>query len=156
MGSSVRQFVLFLFLRLNVCLISQGYAPGSYSESRTLVVFLHRDVRPLQTFLPHGVFGKCLFRSSQSNGLTSYRAGAPSYLCIACLPQVPVSLIAQISMLNPQSTPRHDILYATYILAGVYATFKPYPTLSDPGLFISLISLFPETYQCEFRRSLVF
>ncbi|CAL1712897.1 unnamed protein product [Somion occarium] len=42
---------------------------------------------------------------------------------------------------------QHDILYATYILAGVYATFKPYPTLSDPGLFISLISLFPETYQ---------
>ena len=43
---------------------------------------------------------------------------------------------------------RHDPLYATFLLIGVLALFKPYPTLSDPGLFISLISLFPETYAC--------
>ncbi|KAK7681583.1 hypothetical protein QCA50_015316 [Cerrena zonata] len=42
---------------------------------------------------------------------------------------------------------QHDILYATYILTGIAALFKPYPTLADPGLFLSLISLFPETYQ---------
>ncbi|EMD39546.1 hypothetical protein CERSUDRAFT_150075 [Gelatoporia subvermispora B] len=41
---------------------------------------------------------------------------------------------------------QHDILYATYLLAGVLATFKAYPTLSDPGLFLSMTALFPETY----------
>ncbi|KAI0802080.1 GPI transamidase subunit PIG-U [Irpex lacteus] len=41
---------------------------------------------------------------------------------------------------------QHDLLYATFVLAGVSATFKPYPTLSDPGLFLSLWALFPETY----------
>ncbi|KAI0087819.1 PIG-U-domain-containing protein [Irpex rosettiformis] len=41
---------------------------------------------------------------------------------------------------------QHDLLYATFLMAGVSATFKPYPTLSDPGLFLSLWSLFPETY----------
>ncbi|KAH9978874.1 PIG-U-domain-containing protein [Lactifluus volemus] len=41
---------------------------------------------------------------------------------------------------------QHDPLYATFLLLGVIGTFKPYPTLSDPGIFLSLISLFPETY----------
>jgi len=41
---------------------------------------------------------------------------------------------------------QHDPLYAAFILLGILATFKPYPTLSDPGLFISMISLFPEIY----------
>ena len=41
---------------------------------------------------------------------------------------------------------RHDPLYAAFLLLGVLGTFKPYPTLSDPGLFLSLISLFPEVY----------
>jgi len=41
---------------------------------------------------------------------------------------------------------QHDPLYATFLLLGVLGTFKPYPTLSDPGLFVSLIALFPEIY----------
>ncbi|TCD62991.1 hypothetical protein EIP91_006150 [Steccherinum ochraceum] len=41
---------------------------------------------------------------------------------------------------------QHDMLYVVFLMAGVLATFKPYPTLSDPGLFLSMISLFPETY----------
>jgi len=41
---------------------------------------------------------------------------------------------------------QHDPLYAAFVLLGVLATFKPYPTISDPGLFISMITLFPETY----------
>jgi len=41
---------------------------------------------------------------------------------------------------------QHDLLYAIYILSGVLATFKAYPTLSDPGLFLSMVSLFPETH----------
>ena len=45
---------------------------------------------------------------------------------------------------------RYDPLYATFILLGVLGTFKAYPTLSDPGLFLSMISLFPETYPCRF------
>lgn len=32
---------------------------------------------------------------------------------------------------------------------GVLAVFKPYPTLSDPGLFLSLFSIFPEIYPCQ-------
>lgn len=45
---------------------------------------------------------------------------------------------------------RHDPLYAAFILLGILGTFKPYLTLSDPGLFISMISLFPEIYPCTF------
>ena len=41
------------------------------------------------------------------------------------------------------------MLYAAFLLVGVVAVFKPYPTLSDPGLFISMFSLFPEIYPCK-------
>jgi len=41
---------------------------------------------------------------------------------------------------------RHDPLYAIFILQGLLAIFKPYPTLSDPGLFVSMISVFPEIF----------
>ncbi|KII92631.1 hypothetical protein PLICRDRAFT_89199 [Plicaturopsis crispa FD-325 SS-3] len=41
---------------------------------------------------------------------------------------------------------QHDPLYAVFVLLGVLATFKAYPTLADPGLFLSMIALFPETY----------
>ena len=50
------------------------------------------------------------------------------------------------------SRPRHDPLYASFLLLGILGTFKPYPTLSDPGLFLSFISLFPETYPCAYSR----
>ncbi|KAI0268597.1 PIG-U-domain-containing protein [Gloeopeniophorella convolvens] len=41
---------------------------------------------------------------------------------------------------------QHDPLYAHFLMLGVLGTFKPYPTLSDAGLFLSLIALFPEIY----------
>ncbi|XP_006460726.1 hypothetical protein AGABI2DRAFT_203888 [Agaricus bisporus var. bisporus H97] len=41
---------------------------------------------------------------------------------------------------------QYDPLYATFLLLGVLGTFKAYPTLSDPGLFLSALSLFPEVY----------
>lgn len=41
---------------------------------------------------------------------------------------------------------QHDVLYACFLLLGVLATFKSYPTLSDPGLFLSLMAVFPETF----------
>ncbi|KAF9016368.1 PIG-U-domain-containing protein, partial [Hymenopellis radicata] len=41
---------------------------------------------------------------------------------------------------------QYDALYATFLLVGVLGVFKAYPTLSDPGIFLSMISLFPETY----------
>ncbi|KAG9006360.1 hypothetical protein FRB94_000824 [Tulasnella sp. JGI-2019a] len=40
----------------------------------------------------------------------------------------------------------HDPLYAAFVLQGVIASFKPYPTLADPGLFISMFALFPEIF----------
>ncbi|KAI0366878.1 PIG-U-domain-containing protein [Pilatotrama ljubarskyi] len=41
---------------------------------------------------------------------------------------------------------QHDFLYAAFLLLGVLAVFKPYPTLSDPGLFLTMFSIFPEIY----------
>jgi len=41
---------------------------------------------------------------------------------------------------------QHDPLYANFLLIGILGMFKPYPTLADPGLFISMMSLFPETF----------
>ena len=34
-------------------------------------------------------------------------------------------------------------------MLGILGTFKPYTTLSDPGLFLSMIAIFPETYPCN-------
>ncbi|KAE9403676.1 PIG-U-domain-containing protein [Gymnopus androsaceus JB14] len=42
---------------------------------------------------------------------------------------------------------QHDPLYAFFILTGILSTFKPYPTLSDPGLFMALWGVFPEVYK---------
>ncbi|KAK0213150.1 PIG-U-domain-containing protein [Desarmillaria ectypa] len=49
---------------------------------------------------------------------------------------------------------QYDTLYATFLLVGVLGIFKAYPTLSDPGLFLSMISLFPEIYP-YFRHPIV-
>jgi GPI-anchor transamidase subunit U len=35
-------------------------------------------------------------------------------------------------------------------MLGVLGMFKSYPTLSDPGLFLSMIALFPEIYPCAY------
>jgi hypothetical protein len=45
---------------------------------------------------------------------------------------------------------RYDALYASFILLGVLGTFKAYSTLSDPGLFLSMIAIFPETFPCTY------
>jgi GPI transamidase subunit PIG-U len=45
---------------------------------------------------------------------------------------------------------RHDPLFATFLLQGIFAIFKSYPTLSDPGLFLSMLSIFPEIYPCQY------
>ncbi|KAL1743385.1 GPI transamidase subunit PIG-U [Schizophyllum fasciatum] len=49
---------------------------------------------------------------------------------------------------------QHDMLYAAFLLVGVLATFKAYPTLSDPGLYLSMHALFPEVYP-HFRHPIV-
>ncbi|EJD52791.1 cell division cycle protein 91 [Auricularia subglabra TFB-10046 SS5] len=41
---------------------------------------------------------------------------------------------------------QHDPLFATFLLQGIIATFKSYPSLADPGLFINCIALFPEIF----------
>lgn len=45
---------------------------------------------------------------------------------------------------------RYDPLYTIFLLLGVLGTFKAYPTLSDPGLFLSTLSIFPEIYPCDY------
>lgn len=49
---------------------------------------------------------------------------------------------------------QYDTLYSTFLLVGVLGIFKAYPTLSDPGLFLSMISIFPEIYP-YFRHPIV-
>jgi GPI-anchor transamidase subunit U len=39
-------------------------------------------------------------------------------------------------------------------MTGILAIFKAYPTLSDPGLFFTLLSLFPETFARTLYRYL--
>ncbi|KAJ7134786.1 GPI transamidase subunit PIG-U [Mycena epipterygia] len=41
---------------------------------------------------------------------------------------------------------QYDPLYAAFVLLGVLGTFKSYPTMADPGLFLSMIAVFPEIY----------
>ncbi|EJU04266.1 PIG-U-domain-containing protein [Dacryopinax primogenitus] len=49
---------------------------------------------------------------------------------------------------------QHDPLFAFFLLQGIISTFKSYPTLSDAGLYISLLGIFPEIYS-HFRHPLV-
>jgi hypothetical protein len=60
--------------------------------------------------------------------------------------KVPVGLLSFLQHIFAHSCTRHDPLYAAFLLLGILGIFKPYPTLSDPGLFLSLIVLFPEIY----------
>ncbi|TFK25205.1 cell division cycle protein 91 [Coprinopsis marcescibilis] len=41
---------------------------------------------------------------------------------------------------------QYDPLFALFLLLGLLGTFKAYPTLSDPGLFLSMLSVFPEIF----------
>ncbi|KAG9313281.1 GPI transamidase subunit PIG-U [Chiua virens] len=41
---------------------------------------------------------------------------------------------------------QHDPLYASFLLVGILGIFKAYLTLADPGLFLSMLVLFPEVY----------
>ncbi|KZP34406.1 PIG-U-domain-containing protein [Athelia psychrophila] len=41
---------------------------------------------------------------------------------------------------------QHDPLFAIFLLLGVLGTFKAYLTLADPGLFLSMIAIFPEIF----------
>ncbi|KZW00205.1 PIG-U-domain-containing protein [Exidia glandulosa HHB12029] len=41
---------------------------------------------------------------------------------------------------------QHDPLFATVVLQGLFATFKAYPSLADPGLFVNTIAIFPEVF----------
>ncbi|KAF5369760.1 hypothetical protein D9758_001334 [Tetrapyrgos nigripes] len=53
---------------------------------------------------------------------------------------------------------QYDMTYAVFLLIGILGTFKAFLTLSDPGLFLSMISLFPETYpylRCPIVTSLL-
>lgn len=45
---------------------------------------------------------------------------------------------------------QHDPLFATVLLQGIFATFKAYPSLADPGLFVNTIAIFPEVFPCTF------
>jgi len=49
---------------------------------------------------------------------------------------------------------QYDPLYAAFLLIGVLGTFKAYSTLSDPGLFLSMIAIFPEVHP-YFRHPMV-
>jgi phosphatidylinositol glycan class U len=40
------------------------------------------------------------------------------------------------------------------MILGILGTFKSYTTLSDPGLFLSMIAIFPEIYQCKLRLAI--
>ncbi|KAJ7195435.1 GPI transamidase subunit PIG-U [Mycena pura] len=44
---------------------------------------------------------------------------------------------------------QYDPLYAAFVLLGVLGTFKSYPSMADPGLFISMIAIFPEIFPCK-------
>ncbi|KAG8815528.1 hypothetical protein FRC18_001460 [Serendipita sp. 400] len=41
---------------------------------------------------------------------------------------------------------QHDPLYAIYLVIGTISLFKSYPTMADSGLFLTLISIFPEVW----------
>lgn len=52
------------------------------------------------------------------------------------------------------SLPRHDPLFATFLLLGVQAVFKPYPTAGDVGVWMSLGFIFSDYTSCKLRARL--
>lgn len=111
---------------------AQSHLARFDTKSRFMVVFLYWNVRPFPPFLP------CRFLDTPLN------------VCFSCLHQISVSPSTTM-MRSPHLIRdlRHDPLYATFILLGVLGSFKAYLTLADPGLFLSMISLFPETFPCR-------
>lgn len=81
--------------------------------------------------------------------LTGEYVGQLGHIRRTNLHQIPVRVPNDMTYIGPDVQNRHDPFYATFILIGILGMFKPYPTLADAGLFLSMISLFPETHQCE-------
>ncbi len=125
----------FSYLRPNFALLQvDPFWPDA--KYRAVVVFLHRDVWLFSTFLFDGLFS------------------ASHHLCGSNLFKVPVRdsfLLIRVRN-RTLSTIRYDALYASFIILGILGTFKAYATLSDPGLFLSMIAIFPELYQCKNPR----
>lgn len=44
-------------------------------------------------------------------------------------------------------TSRRDPLFAAITLCGIIAIFKPYPSIADSALYLTLLPLFPQIYQ---------
>lgn len=68
-----------------------------------------------------------------------------SRLCVSSSSAFPPNLAPSSTSL---ASHRHDPLYALFLLTGIIGTFKSYPTLADPGLFLSMTSIFPEIFPC--------
>lgn len=94
-----------------------------------------------------------IFFLTLTEGLTWYIIDSFDNLRGADLYKVPVSIAhfyTRLFKLKGKLV-RYDPLYASLVLLGILGTFKAYLTLSDPGLFLSMIAIFPETYPCTSR-----
>jgi len=76
-------------------------------------------------------------------------AGTRSHLFHSTHYQISVSLSPNVEARTDLTMARHDPLYAAFLLVGSIAAFKSYPTLADPGLFLSMTLLFPEVHSCK-------
>ena len=85
-------------------------------------------------------------------GFEVYRLilGASHHIYRARLHQISVGRFHLLTSLGCLTMPRHDALYASFLLLGILGTFKAYLTLADPGLFLSMFAIFPEVYPCVF------
>lgn len=56
----------------------------------------------------------------------------------------PFAAHARVSGLTVAATRRRHPLFAIWMVCGIIATFKSYPSVGDTTLYISLLGVFPE------------
>ena len=50
---------------------------------------------------------------------------------------------------NIYSFKRPRPLFVVYVISGLLATLKPYPSIADASLSLAFLSLFPEVLKCK-------
>ena len=100
------------------------------------MIFLHQDVWPLPSVLPDGVLGCSDIRRANATANVELGPSAPD-------PHRP-------SLRQFQNDP----IYATSVVTGVIGTVKAHQTLSDPGLFLAMVSPFQRYFHPSINLAL--
>lgn len=112
-----------IYSMFNKTLILQLDCTRSHTNYWYILVFFHRNVRPLQRLLFVDIPNKCLYICYSIN----------SYF------EVNLSISKVWLQLKPILLDRKNAYFLSYVLLILLSLFKPYPTVSDFALYTALL-----------------